>query len=48
MAAQYEQIEGMKIHYEVHGSGPSVILLLHGAVGEFWNRLEHLSVRIAS
>lgn len=29
-------INDMSIYYETHGSGPSVVLLIHGAVGK-WN-----------
>ena len=30
------EISGMKINYTTRGSGKSALLLLHGAVGEYW------------
>lgn len=35
VARRYELVEGLKIHYRVYGRGPSVLLLIHGAVGGY-------------
>lgn len=34
MAGKFELIDGVKIHYKISGSGPSALLLIHGAVGK--------------
>lgn len=32
---KFATIEDLEIHYQTYGTGPSALLLIHGAVGKF-------------
>lgn len=36
MPSYFEEIDGVKLHYEKVGNGPQVLLLIPGAIGEWW------------
>lgn len=44
MPSFFEEVDGVKIHYEKVGTGPQVLLLIPGAIGKYFWISQHLKI----